>query len=51
MQKEKNDREELRSLIFKQYQSADLNAFDIGLGYLMFVKIFVKILFFVWAPL
>ena len=41
----------LRSLILKQYQSADLKSFETGLGYLIFEKIFVKILLFVWAPL
>ena len=47
MQKEKNGREKfkkpnIRALIWK--------AFEIGLGYLIYVKDFCKILLFVWEP-
>ena len=34
-----------------EYQYLIWKAFEIGLGYLIYAKIFVKYLLFVWAPL
>ena len=43
--KKKNVENNLKRLILKQYQSADLKSFEIGLGYLIYAKIFVKFCF------
>ena len=45
MQEKKMVRKNLRTLLLKKYQRADLKSHGIGLGYLIYVKIFVKFCF------